>query len=294
MPLAKRSLQVTFAMPSGNVVLDETLDLHVNIHKNCLAIGNTCAIEVYNLSQTLRQSLLSQFTLWNKREIQSGTGNATAQPQFINVTIQAGYVKANGQNTQTTIYVGQVVSCEPISGPPKIGVRIACNSQMIYKGMFKTNVPPQMTYKQYAEWVGLQLQVDRTVCKTSYDDKIVVNPSMSTAVREYLLLDLQNAFRPAVAAYIDNNMLIVRDQGAILTTDAPYEVNEFIGTPLWTEWGAKFQCLFDPEIQLSTPVVLNSKLNPSLAQTFIVTTLDYNLTSRQVPFYVAAEGNPTA
>src|ERR1700688_1834209 len=87
MSLSNRVLNVTLSMPSGPVVLDASLNMHVNAYKASLAIQNRATIEVFGLTETLREELLSQFTLYNRQNVLAGT----ATPVWVNVEIDAGY-----------------------------------------------------------------------------------------------------------------------------------------------------------------------------------------------------------
>lgn len=290
MPLGTRVLNVSLALADGTVLLDQTLDLHVRIRKDALAIQNTCSIDVFNLSQSLRASLLSQFTAWNKRQVDQGS----AKQNYINVLIQAGY-NDNGQNTATTIFNGQVVIASPFGSIPNQGIRLDCYSQQLSKMDWITEpAPTSGTFKSYVLWAGAQMGVSSVVCETSYNDTPITNPFAATHIVANLLVDIQSAYRPNVAAFIDNNVLYVKDVNKIVSTAQIVTVNEFIGTPMWTEWGVDFITLFDPKIMLAGAATLKSLMNPSLNKTFVISSLEYDLTSREVPFYVKASANPPA
>lgn len=292
MPLGTRILKATLSMQSGDVVLDESLDLRVRIHKDALAVQNMCSIDVFNLSQNLREALLSQFTAWNKRQVETGATGALSN--YVNVNVQAGYRNAN-QDTSTTVFAGQVVTATPVSSPPNIGVRIECYSQQLNRTAWITEpAPTTATFKAYVQWAAKQMGVSSVQCETSYDNVQINNPSASTHVAGNLLIDIQNAYRPNVAAFIDNNILYVKDINKILSTAQITTVSEFIGTPMWTEWGVEFQTLFDPKITLAGAVTLQSKMNPSLNQSFVMSSIDYDLTSRERAFYLRGYANPPA
>ncbi|MEM5370275.1 hypothetical protein V4C53_30135 [Paraburkholderia azotifigens] len=305
MPLARRALNVSFKLPHGNVILDESLDLRVHITKQALAVDAVASIEVFNLSQTLRESLLSQFTMWNLRQVQSGNVQNRLVPSgtadlgaFIDVTIQAGY-EDGSQNSTTTVFKGQVGAVTPISDPPNIGVRIDCRSQLLARTQFVTSpAPTQTTFKNYVAWVAEQMGLPFD-CETSYDNQIITNPSAQTMVVAALLIDIQNQYRPNVAAFIDNNTLIVKDVNKIISTSNTVTVSEFIGTPMWSEWGIELSTLFDPRIRLAGAIIPNSTMNPGIGthknqRAYVITQLDYDLCSRATPFYVKVNASPSA
>jgi hypothetical protein len=301
MALTKRILNAVITLDSGDVTLDASLDLHVRVSKDALGIQQTCTIDVFGLSQTLRQTLLSQFTAWNKRQIEQPVGGVAPRNNYVPIKVYAGYQgesvgpAAPGQNTSTLIFDGWVVLCEPISGPPNIGVRLTCYQLAQQKTQFISDVAPtSATVEQYANWIAKQMGLARVLCVTSQKDKVITNPSATTEVVGALLIDIQSMYRPNVAAFIDNNTLIVKDQNQVIDSFNTVNVDEFIGTPMWTEWGVQFQCLYDPKIQLAGAATLKSLMNPSLNKSWVITSLRYDLASRAEPFYVTVNGCPPA
>ncbi len=294
MPLGQRVLRVVLDMPQGPVTLDETLDLKVRIQKAALAQQQTCEIVVTNLSQTLRASLITQFTAWNKRNIENGQTNTTQQ-SYVGVTVQAGYQNPGQPLNVITVFFGQVALAGPVGELPNMAVKITCYSQQINKVQYITQVPPgQMTFKAYAAWVAAQMGVN-LVCQTSYDSVVVTNPGASVHTVGDLIIDLQSYYRPNVAAFVDNNTLYVKDVNAVISTASKVTIDEFINMPLWEEWGAEFECLFNPQLLLSCAATLVSLMNPSLNKVgYVIYALEYNLTSRDTPFNIKANGAPPA
>jgi len=295
MPLQRRSLKVTLHFVSGDIVLDETVDLRVKIHKDALAVQNSCSIEVVNLTQSLRAQLLSQFTAFNKKRIEMRKAEyGTADNPYVNVTVRAGYHK-DGQDSTSVVFDGQVVLVTPSNYPPNLTTRIECASRQVDKLKYiRSNPPTNSTFKEYVDWVATQLQVSY-ICETSINNSKNWNQSSSTMVAGALLIDLQNAYRPDVVAYIDNNVLIVRDLNKVISSANKVTVDEFIGTPMWNTWGAEFVTLFDPKITLTSAATLRSEMNDSLnKQDFVIISVDYDLTSRDIGFYVKATGCPAA
>lgn len=293
MPLGTRILKVTISLDSGDVVLDQSLDLHVRVSKLALAMQTACSIDVFNLSQNLRERLLSQFTAWNKRNVEHGTAGYTAS--YVNVKVDAGYLNAS-QSSTSTIFTGQVVVASPFGAPPNQGVRIECYSRQIDRTQnISDPAPTSGSFKSYVLWAAAQMGIDNVVCETSYNDTNITNPFASTIEVSALIWDIQNAYRPNVAAFIDNNTLYVRDANKLVSSAQIVKVSEFIGMPIWNEWGAEFTTLFDQRIVFPHAVALQSDMNPSLGQgSFVLTEIEYDLSSRQTEFYVKASGSPPA
>ncbi|WP_118179046.1 baseplate hub protein [Paraburkholderia phosphatilytica] len=291
MPLGQRILNLNVQLPSGTVTLDASMYLRVKIKKDALSIQNTCNVTCFNLSRSLRESLLSQFSAFNQRNVEAGQPGFAAA--YINATVEAGY-KTSSQSAVQTVYSGQVTVCEPEGGPPTLGVRIGLASQQIYKGQYITGpAPSRATFKQYVTWAAGQMGIPY-VCETSYDNQVITNPSSQTLSVDSLLWDIQAYFRPKVAAWIDNNTLYVRDINKVVSTAQIVPISNFVGTPMWTEWGVEYQTFFNPQIQLAGGTILTSLLNPSLNRTFVTGGLEYDLTSRDDPFWVKVTGYPPA
>jgi hypothetical protein len=309
MPLRNRILRVTLSLPSGDFVMDEGLDLHVHIHKAALVLQNSATINVVGLSTTMRQKLLTQFTAWHKRLVETGQ-----TPQdWIDVKIEAGYSASAASftsgrqglsNTTNTsvIFLGQVAGVDITSGPPNIGVRISCYSRQIDKRSYGSE--PQISgisYKQYVFWAAQQMNLGTNVdCETSHDNDPVDNPAASILTADDLLVDIQNRYRPDVAAFVDDNKLIVRDRGKILNPSQTAILSEFIDTPMWTEWGVTFKTLFDPTVKLAQGAQITSIMNGGVNGqggvngVYVVMELEYSLASRSTDFYVKGGGSPSA
>lgn len=296
MPLRKRILKVTFKTNAGEVVLDETIQMIVRIHKDALMVQASCTIECYNLTTNLREQLLSQFTAFNKRQIEQSPNLAgSADFPYVNVSVLAGYTEADGQSKAAVVFEGQVVLATPGAYPPNLSARITCASQQVYKLEWNSGSQnPDQTFKEYVEWVGQKLGVSEVVCETSINDSKTWNQSAQAVTVSTLLISIQDAYKPNISAFIDNNRLIVRDTDKVISSANQIEIDEFIGTPMWTDWGAQFQILLNPLLTLTSLATLKSRMNPSLNNDYVIVSLDYELASRDTPFYMKATGCPPA
>jgi hypothetical protein len=291
MPLAQRIIKVTISLPSGNVVLTQALRMNVSVFKAALAIQSRATIDVIGMTTSLRQRLLTQFTAWHKRKVESGG----ASQDWIDIQIEAGWDNSVGTSV---IFKGQVVLVEPSSGPPNIGVRITCFTRQIDKTTWKSNPAPfKTTFENYVRWASKVMGLtNEPICQTSYNDLEIKNPARSIYDAGALLIDIQNQYRYGfdVVAFVDNDQLIVIDKAQAVASRGIVNLSEFIQTPTWTEWGASFLVLMEPRIQLVQAVTLNSLMNPGVNGTYVLTTLEYTLSSRDVPFYVRGNGSPPA
>jgi hypothetical protein len=292
MPLRNRILEVILKMPTGDVKLDASINIRVRAQKAALAIQNKATIELIGLTSSLREQLLSQFTAFNQRQVTAGQ----ASQKWIGVEVRAGWDGSTAADSQpaATVFIGDVVLCDPISAPPNIGVRITCFTKQIDRTSFVTSpAPDSTTFRSYVAWAAGQMGFgDKFICDTSFNDVVINNPARSIYVASALLIDIQDMYKPAVAAYIDDDTLIVKDRNKILNPSQIADLRDFIGTPTWTEWGAEFTVLFDQSVRLARGAKLTSKMNPGINGTYVILELDYDLTSRDTPFYVSASASP--
>lgn len=298
MALRNRVLTVTLELPDRTVVLDQSINLKVKIHKAALAIQNRATVEIIGLTGSLREQLLSQFTAFNQRQVTAGQ----AEQKWVNIEIKAGWqtpskYEVGGVIEQpSTVFKGQVVTCELTSAPPNIGVSLTCFTRQIDRTRFVTSPAPDgTTFKAYVAWAADQMGFGTNfICETENNDTIISNPARSIFVASALLIDIQNMYRPNVAAFVDDDLLIVKDRNKILNPSQSAMLSEFVGVPTWTEWGVDFNCLFDQSIRLAQGATLTSSMNPSLNGTYVVMEIEYDLSSRDGPFYVKASASPPA
>lgn len=281
MPIKKRKLKVTLSMQDGELVLDESLELRVAIHKDCLSMQATADIDVVNLTVSKREYLLTNFSAFNVRLAQTGV---TVNPVYVNVKIEAGY-----DGNTALVFTGQVVETSLISSPPSVGMRLHCASRQIDKT--KDSAPPPSssvtTFKEYVQWAADQMGVSQADCQTTHDDEIIPGMFRSSYDVSSLIWAIQSAFNPHVVAYIDNDRLTVREINVPLAQEGIVQLTEFIGIPTWTSYGATFTTLFDHRIHLGGLVKLHSSMNPSLSNkdSWLVFSIDYELSSRHESFY---------
>jgi hypothetical protein len=291
MPIKKRRLKITMELPTGQLVLDESLELHVIIHKDCLSMQSTADIDIVNMTVSNRVNLLTQFSAWNVRLAQTGV---TKNPVYVNVKVEAGY-----DSDMALVFTGQVVETSLLSSPPSVGMRFHCASRQIDKTKDNT-VPPaagSTTFKQYVEWAAGQMGISQVVCETTHDNEITPNMFASIHDVSSLIWEIQSAYNPRVVAYIDNDILFVHEINVPLSSQTRIDLNEFIGIPVWTSYGATFTTLFDHRVKLGGIVHIHSSMNPSLGEAFdtwLVFSIDYELSSRREPFYGRVNCYPPA
>lgn len=265
--------------------------IRCRIKKAALSIQNKATIDIGGLTDTLREYLLSNFTAFNKRLREQGQIDAN----YVNVTVKAGYQEGN-QSTLTLVYKGQVVLGELASPPPNLVVRLTCYTQQIDRTKFITKqAPSPVTFEDFVRYAADQMGIASVTVDTSINQQIIINPGRTAFVVAALLPEIQNYQRNTIAAYIDDDQLIVKDKDKILNPDSIKVISEFVGVPMWNEWGADFTTMYSGDIKLAQGVQFQSVLNPSLNDTtFVVMMLEYDLASREDTFSVSGSVSPTA
>lgn len=287
--LGQRVLNVQLTMSNGNVVtLDETLDLRVQTQAVALGIQAHAMIQVYNLSQVVRQQILSRINEYQNHLTQtSGSGSP-----FVPVTITAGYnspasASQPASNNTTQIFTGEAYSSRLLSGPPNIGIQIMAATRQVDKTAIPSALPAaQMTFLAAAQYAatqaGLQLQ-----CTASCNSVAVTNPFITaTNIGQLpkMLMYLAPTNNP-VDVFIDSGTLYVRDRNAMADGSTPLAINEFIGVPNLNEYGCDFSVLFRTDIRMHTAVAVQSVLNPALNGNYVPYHVGHDLTSRGESFY---------
>ena len=132
MPLRQRIIKVTIDLPTnGNA--KPNFRCEVRVPKEALAIQSRATIEVVGLSTKQREYILSHFTAWIKREVDTGVSVANVAKSLLK---PMGWPK----HYLSIIFKGEVTLVEPVSGPLTHAVRITAPLRI---KLIKTNCPHQ-------------------------------------------------------------------------------------------------------------------------------------------------------
>jgi hypothetical protein len=231
--------------------------------------------------------------------------------QWVPVTINAGWQsqqlpgaqggKNNPNNNVSTIFIGQVAFCEPISNPPNVGIRITCYTRQIDKTLNPSEMAPYSgTFASFVAWAAMQMGFGKNyTLNVSNPNAAANNLGGSIYAQSDILWAIQDAYHPNIAAFVDDDLLIVKDRNKILDPASTQPINTFIGIPSWYEYGVQFETLFNPTVRLAQGVSLTSVLNPSINNVgpnsaYVVMDLEYDLSSRDEAFYVKVYACPPA
>lgn len=300
MAMKKRLLRVELdisSMTGGEqqnsaLLYDESLYLNVSIRKGAFNPRTSATIDIGGLSQQSRQALLSSCNKYIKTSRdQAYTGDPK---NFVGVKVMAGYKTGLIENL-TPVFIGQVNLVEMVSGPPNIITRLTAETNYIDKTAYLEATPPdRCTIKMFCEWAAKQMQL-KLVINTDLADLVVDNMGRTIYAVSDILGVLQRDLPSTVYSFIDGDELIVIDRNKFRQTSDTVLIDQFVGTPQWTEYGCAFVTMFNSNIKILSPVQLKSILNPDLnSPVWVVNSLDYSLSSRNNNFTVAANVIPSA
>ncbi|EDY6032453.1 hypothetical protein GQ229_004869 [Salmonella enterica] len=271
---------------------DESLYLNVIIRKGAFNPRTSASFDIGGLSQLSRQALLSscnKYIKTNRDQARSGD-----PANFVGVKILAGYKDGTIENL-TPIFNGQVNMVELISGPPNIITRLSAETNYIDKSTYLRDTPPdRCTIRMFCEWAAKQMQLQLAI-NTEMADVQVDNMGRTIYAVSDILGVLQRDLPSTVYSFIDGDELIVIDRNKFRENTDVLLIDQFVGSPQWTEYGCSFTTMFNPNLKILSPVNLKSLLNPDLnSPTWIINSLDYSLSSRNNNYTISATAIPSA
>lgn len=299
----QRIVRVTIEVNGETKTYEGPLNIHVSGTKYGNANQNTATVKIANLSKEIRNYLLTETSPFNK--------NRTPKK----MTIEAGRVSTG----TTKVFEGDIITASPtgthhegsdkgkshhhggdggkrpakmggknatISAPPDIILEIRAQTGAFQKGNLvarsgRATENLSELSKGVAGDIGASLEFTAT-------DKTIANYSFSGASLKQI-----DALATAgkVDVFQDDGTLVVKDAGkprsnrtTILNIDTG-----MIGIPEVNERGIKVRFLFNPETVLGGAIEVTSKLNPSLNGSYTIYQLDFDLATREVPFYYTAQ-----
>ncbi len=91
-----------------------------------------------------------------------------------------------------------------------------------------------------------------------------------------------------VRVHLDNKILSVYDKGDTRGGVTPFVLNvqnSMVGIPEATQSGVRARMLIRPEPQIGGPITIQSQVNPSVNGDYYISTMNFNITSRDDPFW---------
>ncbi len=272
---------------------NESFNISASMRKTVVEVQNTASITISNLTPERRNFLVGYFSQWDARN--------RKQP-FVPIDLRIG--RQSKPDKLITLFRGAILETA-LGNPPDIDLRLKCTTSLIDMNLASTDFITKTlakitTHKELCIWAANLVNMP-----LRYEVSIAL-PAMSAGVfagviqRAYSLTAvvglLANFQKDKVAVFVDDGELVVTEWGKALqgTTVDVNATTGLIGIPAITQWGVQFTTMADAPIRLAGGVNLFSELNPSVNQPWVITGVEYTVTSRDTAFYATWMGSPSA
>lgn len=271
--LDPRLLEITISIGATTYVFNQEFSIRAQGTLFADQLLDIAEVTIYNVDRVTQDYLL----------------NATS-PYTTNHETKSLMVKAGRKSYGLTLIYKGFILVSSITQPPDIGMTFKCMSGINFSNTVYTISAPGLVnaaiyYKQLATRMGANLRNEAT------NVPMVSNFSFTgTATQE---LAYWNAFGNETLFYKEGetNILVVRDAFAYLTNTLRVvsEDTGMIGVPEWTELGVKVTFFIDAKTTIGGYIDINSKRYPTFNGRYGIYKLNFNLASRETPFYYIAE-----
>lgn len=256
---------------SGQINWYEGLAITASGSKSVSDTQNTCDVTITNLSRDVRNYILTETSPFNK--------NRTPKK----LIVEAGRVSTG----TARLFVGNITRSSPTQ-PPDIGLDLTAQTGAFKKGeLVARSAAAKDQLSAIAGRVGQDLEASVVF---EAQDKLIANYSFNGgALRQVNAL----AEAGGVDAYLDDETLVVKDRGKPLKNRVKIIDNTtgMIGIPEATERGVSVKILFDLQTELGNQIDLTSELNPALNGSYTIYKVDFDLASRDTPWYLNLEAS---
>ncbi|MDR0736813.1 MAG: hypothetical protein LBF51_08325 [Zoogloeaceae bacterium] len=252
----------------GRLKRYEGLAINASGTKYANALQNEAVVEVFNLEKETRDCLLSETSPYNHRRKRK------------RLLLEAGRESVG----VFPVYSGDITSAT-VSQPPDVKLTLKARTGFFSNGTLVARAHPTVSLKTIAAGVARDLGL-KLVFEAK--EKRISNYAFTGGAGKQVE---HLASAGEVDAFVDDDLLVVKDVAAPLrnVTHTLSEESGMIGIPELTERGVKATMLLVPGIRLGSNFTLKSNLYPAINGDYTVYKLDFDISSRDTPFYWIAE-----
>lgn len=270
-----RILRVEIEFEGGSKVYEGPMRIQVAGSKTVTATQNQATIAISNLTKEARDYIMTNCN----------------QALLMNYKVRRVRITAGRESFGTwKVFEGDIVSAS-LSQPPDVTItlRVATNAVDKSKWWSFVNtgaITLEKIVTEAAASLGLSYRIDEKVDKAKVIPRFTFNGPMTAIIIR--IQELAN-----VRAYVDDDTLVVTNWDSGLSNTI-VEVNQYsgmVGIPEMTEYGVKVKMLADRNIVLGGAMRLVSEMVPALNADYVITRLDYDLSTRDQAFYYDAWGS---
>lgn len=267
-----RLVKITFIDEGSTTVFEGDFAITVKGKKTANYVQNSADVTIANISKELRDSLAFKYKPENNMGGVQDRGFV-----FIDVGREStGYFR---------LFEGNI-SMITVSDPPDITMGILVIADYSKKSDIKSkNFGLTAKASDIAKSIADDMGVDL---------KFLLKEDISIP-NQYYTGDIPGQLRildiiPFIDVFIDNGTLYLVDSGS--SVDNTFHLiavdNEMIGIPTFTDVGLNVTFLVRPGIGIGSTVRVESNIYPATNGDYVIVNLDFNIASRDTPFYYTA------
>lgn len=275
-----RLVEVDIVLPDQTITFPATnpgLEIRAIGSKFGSATQNTCECQIFNLTKELRNQILTLASpLLNPPTNNPASTLSTPRPPVIL------NLKVGRQSTGLALlFSGNVISCE-VTQPPDIGIVLRSLTNNYFNSILLNQAQPATSLlseiaSNIAAQNGLFLDFEA-------NDKQVGNFIFDSVLAKNIekLNQMIN-----VQAGVDNETLWVINSGST-RKNTGYLISEstgMVGIPQVTSEGVTVRVMINSEILIGGEVTINNTTNQTANGTFKVMKIDYEIATRDRPFW---------
>lgn len=254
----------------GQMHVFEGLDIRASGTKYMSALHSTCELRISNIAREMRQKILTQSSPMMRTGIRP-----------MRMTLDIGR-----ESSGVFRLFDGVVFHGGITQPPDIGIMLYSLTNNFLKTQtigvsFDVAVDLRVIAQRVADTCGLKLNYN---CKPRSVDNYTFTGSPDKQIQK--LNQMGN-----VVAFVDNDELVVIESNTAREGDTRI-VNLFtgmVGIPQTTTTGVNVMVMADNTIKVGCRIRVESIQNPSANGEYIVMKMNYDIASRDEPFWYTLE-----
>jgi len=254
---------------NGQIKTYEGLNIIASGTKYANANQNTCELKISNLNKETTDFILTETSPFNL--------NRTPKK----LILYAGRESYGA----SIIFSGNITNSSP-SQPPDITLTLKCMTGYFLGGnIISTNQSSQAKLSDIATEVSRDLGTGLNFQATDIN---ISNYSHSGSSIKQIdkIGEMGN-----IDAYLDDDVLVVKNRNQPLTNTLTILSADtgMVGIPELTEQGVKVKFMLDNRTKLGGSIRINSKIYPAVNGDYVIYKLNFEISSRDTPFYYIAE-----
>jgi hypothetical protein len=270
-----RILTLELEFDGNSVVYEGPMDISITGSKTVTAMQNSATVTISNLTKENRDYILSNCN----------------QNLASNFRVRRARIMAGRESFGVwKVFQGDIVAAS-VSQPPDIKLTLKCLTNAVDRSQWwafsnTSGKTVRQLVEETAAVMNLSYRIDQAVDAAKVIPHFTFNgPAAAMIIR---LSELAN-----LRVYCDDDTIVVTNWDSGLSNTI-VEVNKdsgMIGIPEFTEYGIRVRTFADRNIVLGGAIRLMSEMIPVMNGDYVITRIDYSLTTRAQDFYYDVYAN---